>query len=354
MTQGEIMKHTHRKYQIEAGDSTSNVANKLGLSVAELVYYHNLHCEIVDEYIYGDTLPENLKHILLPIEYEHKIPDFPPITYSNNKVEKSVGKTIKKYGVTQRYFKHTEKMNLLNFEVDITEEVLDGNCLTTFNKYFVRVNNSDNFRLIEQLYNKIDNGFYPLILSSNKDGSFKEIVNSKEIKKRWVQLRPELEDYYQGETSQKILSDAEVTVCNTELYGNNLLKSIFFKLWHTPVYRSYAKEETVEFEDHYFIFLNHTGVKFKMKLDTNLKISENNKFIIHLTGVCIDKRSELELWNTPSDVLVNRNPDNKIKGIINITFKINEEDKRFFSVAGFIELEGKINHKRIEIGIYEL
>lgn len=349
-----IMKKTHRKYQVEAGETPSMVAAKLGLPVAELVYYHNLHCGIVDEYIYGDMLPKQLKNILIPISYDQEIPTSPKVAYSNNKVTKAIGRTTKKYGITQHYFNHKELVSVLDFEVDITEEADEERCITTFNKHSVRVNNNDNFRLVEQLYDKIDHCLYPLMIGCNKDGSFKNIVNSKEIKERWILLRPVLEDYYQGETGQEILSKAEEAVCNTEMYGGRLLNSIFFKIWHTPVYRNYVEGQTIEFEDRYLIFPKHTGVKFKMKLEADLKISESNKFMIRLTGTCTDNRSELELWNAPSHALISRNPDNKVKGSINILFKMDETDKRIFSVTGFIELQGKIHHKRIEIGIYEL
>ncbi|OCA79927.1 hypothetical protein BBH99_17320 [Chryseobacterium contaminans] len=348
------MKKVQKKYEIEVGDTTSAIADKLGLSVAELVYYHNLHSGVVDEYIYGDILPQKLKYILLPISYEQEIPIPPKVEYSSANVTKATGKTMKKYGITERYFQHEKMINELDFEIDIMEEIHDDLYVATFNKHSVRINNSDSFRLAEQLYYKIDQCIYPLKLSSNHDGSFKSVVNSKEIKERWIRQRPELEEYYQGETGAEILSKAEEALCNAELYGNRLLNSIFFKLWHTPVYRSYAYGKTVEYEDHYLIFPQHTGIKFKVSLNSDLKINENNKFIIRLTGSCIDSRSENELWNAPSNALVNRNPEHTVKGDIRMVFKIDETDKRIFSVAGFIELQGKNHHKRIEIGIYEL
>ncbi|RXM53207.1 MULTISPECIES: hypothetical protein [unclassified Chryseobacterium] len=348
------MKKVQKKYYIELGDTTSTIADKLGLSVPELVYYHNLNSGIVDEYIYGDILPEKLKYILLPINYEQEIPVSSKVKYANGKVNKGIGKTIKKYGVSERYFNHDKIINELDFEIDIAEEVYNEVSIADFNKYSVRVNNSDNFRLVEQLYHKIDSCLYPLKLSSNNDGSFKSIVNGEEIKQRWTLLRPELEEYYQGETSIEILSRAEEALCNTDVHGSKLLNSFFFKIWHSPVYRSYADRKIVEYEDRYLIFPQHTGVKFKMSLTSDLQINENNKFIIHLTGSCVDNRSENELWNTPSNVLVNRDPENIIKGEINMIFKMNETDKRIFSVEGFIELHGQIHHKRIEIGIYEL
>ncbi|MBP2617817.1 hypothetical protein [Chryseobacterium jejuense] len=348
------MKKVQKKYQIVAGDTVSAIAGKLGLSIAELVYYHNLHSGVVDEYIYGDILPQKLKYILLPMSYEQEIPVPQKLEYSNANVTKAIGKTMKKYGITERYFQHEEMTSELDFEIDITEEVHDDLYVATFNKHSVWVNNSDSFRLAEHLYHKIDNCLYPLKLSSNNDGSFKSVINSKEIKERWIQLRSELEEYYQGETVAEILSKAEEALCNTELHGNKLLNSIFFKLWHTPVYRSYAHGKTVEYEDHYPIFPQHTGVKFKVSLNPDLKINENNKFIIRLTGSCIDNRLENELWNVPSDVLVNRNPEHKVKGDISMVFKIDETNKRIFSVAGLIELRGKNHHKRMEIGIYEL
>ncbi|WET49759.1 hypothetical protein PYS58_01240 [Chryseobacterium indologenes] len=348
------MKKAQRKYQITKGETISTVASKLGLSVAELVYYHNLHSKTVDEYIYGEFLPEKLKYILIPMSYEQEISISPEFEYSNTKVVKTIGKTMKKYGITQRYFNHEELVNVVDFEADISEEVQDELCVTIFNKHFVRINKSDNLRLIEQLYGKIDKCLYPLKISSNKDGSFKSIVNSKEIKERWILLRPELEEYYQGETSSEILSAAEEILGNTELYASKLLNSFFFKIWHGPIYRNYREGEEIEYEDRYLIFPQHEEVQFKMKLEADLKISENNKFIIWLTGTCTDRRSELELWNAPSDALVNKNPENKVKGNISMLFKMNETDKRIFSVVGFIELQGKIHHKRIEIGIYEL
>lgn len=348
------MKQVQRKYQVKAGDTTSAVAGKLGLPVAELVYYHNLHSKLVDEYIYGDVLPDKLKYILIPMNYEQEIPVSSKFEYSNGKVMKGIGKTIKKYGITERYFRHKEIASVLDFEMDITEEVQNDLYVTTFNRHSLRINNSNNFRLAEQLYSKIDHCFYPLKLSCNTDGSFKAVTNSEEIKQRWKQLRPELENYYQGETSTEILSRAEEILHNTEVHGNKLLNSFFFKLWHSPVYRSYTDGKSVEYEDRYPVFPQHAGVKFKMNLNPDLRINENNNFIIRLTGSCTDNRSENELWNAPSDVLVTRNPDHKVKGDINMIFKISETDKRIFSVTGFIELYGKDHHKRIEIGIYEL
>lgn len=348
------MKKVQKKYQIETGDTTSTVADKLGLSIAELVYYHNLHSGVVDEYIYGDVLPQKLKYIFLPMNYEQEISVPKKVEYSSTNVTKAIGKTIKKYGITERYFHCEEMTNELDFEADITEDVQDDFSVTTFNKHSVRINNSDSFRLAEQLYHKIDHCLYPLKLSSYRDGSFKNIVNSKEIKERWISLRPKLEEYYQGETSIEILARAEEALCNTELHGSKLLHGIFFKIWHTPVYRSYADKKIVEYEDRYLIFQQHTGVKFKITLTSDLQINENNKFIIRLTGSCVDNRSENELWNTPSDILINRDPENRIEGEINLVFKMDETDKRIFSVTGFIELYGKIHHKRIEIGIYEL
>ncbi len=89
------MKQVQRKYQVKAGDTTSAVAGKLGLPVAELVYYHNLHSKLVDEYIYGDVLPDKLKYILIPMNYEQEIPVSSKFEYSNGKVMKGIGKTIK-------------------------------------------------------------------------------------------------------------------------------------------------------------------------------------------------------------------------------------------------------------------
>ena len=348
------MNEKYKKYHINKGDTLDDIIRKLEIEKVKLIYDHNLLSnDNIDNYIFGDTLPKNLKYILLPLSYNKDIP-ISKIKYSDKNVSKTNGKTYKKYGVTQQFIINGELRNTLNYELEITENIEDHFWRSTINKNTVYLNNTDSFLIIENLYNRIDNCLYPLEINVNKDGSFKNIINEKEIHQRWKKMLPQLQDYYKGQVSDEIFSKSEKIFSDVQKYGNKLFNSIFFKVWYAPIYRYYPEEEPLVYEDHFPLFPQHKGVKFKITQSSDLEVCENNKFNIHITGSCIDNRIEQELWNAPSHVFINRKNKNKVFGNINLLYKINEIDKRIFSIVGFIELNGENYQKRIEIKIFEI
>jgi hypothetical protein len=340
----------HQKYHINKAETLEEISEKLQIPVAELKYYHNLHSD-PDQYIISYILPPNLKEILLPLEYEKEIVDNKN-TYVKRDIQKEIIKTQSRYGVLQRNYNNGELQDQLHYEVDVTEEITYDNLRkVTIDKKKLWINDEEISLAAEKIFEQIGGLLYPLEVIIHRDGSFSEITNPEEIKKRWQNKRADLQSYYIGETSDSLFLKVDKFFNEIEKNQEKLLDNLFFKLFFTPFYRYYTDGNPYNYTDQFPLFPYKNGILFNTALTPDTQIGETGKFQMQLTGSCADIQREKQVW-PGSDIDAGIN--DIIKGDLDFIFKINASDKRIFSVKGYVEIKGKKNQRRVEFEFYQL
>ncbi|WP_179473738.1 hypothetical protein [Chryseobacterium sp. H1D6B] len=343
-----VMGKEHQKYHINKAETLEEIAEKLQIPVAALKYYHNLHSD-PDQYIISYILPQHLKEILLPVDYEKEIVENKK-TCVKRDIQKEIIKTQSRYGVLQRNYNNGELQDQLHYEVDSIEEITYDNLRKiTIDKKKLWINDEEISLAAEKIFEQIGGLLYPLEVIIHRDGSFSEIINPQEIKNRWKDKRADLQSYYIGDASDSLFLKVDKFFNEIEKHQEKLLDNLFFKLFFTPLYRYYTDGNPYNYTDQFPLFPYKKGILFNTILTPGLQIGETGKFQMHLTGDYVDLQREKQIW-PGSDAEIN----DSVTGDLDFVFKINASDKRIFSVKGYVEIKGKKNQRRIEFEFYQL
>lgn len=200
------------------------------------------------------------------------------------------------------------------------------------------VNNQKIEQTIEQLFEKANNTLYPLQILTERNGTLSKIVNADEVAERWKkETFPKLKDYYQSETTDKILQQFDDTFCNLNKKRQFLERNMFYKLFFLPIYQTYGG-----FKKESLLQIYHADIakqiNYKMQYTLQKKFTRGNKIALKITGV-----EDGNLFN-----------ENREKGKVELLYKLDKETKVIYSIAGFISYFENDKKHNVDFQLYEL
>ncbi|WP_282631118.1 hypothetical protein [Empedobacter sedimenti] len=304
------------KYKIEKILDLDELAHTFELNPNELRLFHNLHCEI--HQLLPEFLPKYVDYIYLPIE-NYKNWNSKQLTSSTLILPDL--KSTKRYGIVLQY----SPQNLsIHYEIEINR-----------NQLFIEINKKETFinhqkvdLIVEQMIEKASEVIFPLQIKINDNGSLNEIVNDKEIRKRWQDdTLPSLQSYYKAEIATDILNKLDHVFSHLNTKKDLILKNHFFQLYFAPIYQNYPNfEHTSQFQI-YFSSLRKFK-NYRVKYELQKEYSSNNKIVLNVKAT--DEND------------------------FNLTYKFDKETHELFSAIGKFSVKENNIFYEIHFEMYEL
>ncbi|MGV0924697.1 hypothetical protein [Empedobacter tilapiae] len=312
-------KEQYIRYKLEGFLDLEELGEKFELSVDELCEFHNSYCTI-SEYLSKNYFTY-LEYIYLPVT-----------NYTNWKEKQLISSSLpyptlkskKRYGIV---FYFLPQDLSIHYETIVNRDYQ----LVEIDKQDTFIDNQLVDLMFEQMLKEANQVIYPLQLEVDKKGMFQNIINEKEIKKRWKEsVLPLLQSYYQSKLSDEILDKLDIVFSEMNSKKDMLWKNLFFQIYFAPIYQDYPNFEYQSQFKIYFSSLQEF-VEYSVKYDLQKEYSSQNKIVLKITGVA--------------------QSDEKHFGL---TYKFHKETHEIFSVIGDFSIQKEdINHT-IHFELYEL
>lgn len=320
------MKNKYIKLKIEENFNLEKLSKEFEINSKELIAFHNKHCEIHE--LLSTSLPKYVEYIYLPIE-KFKVRESQLL--ENSKLKLPIAENSKTYGVIVK-FSHKDKQ--LHYKIQVKRE----SSFVELQKEKSYINNHEVEKIAEQIFEKTEQALYPLKISVENNGSFRNIENIKEISSRWKgKYFPQLKEYYVGEVADEILSKIDNSFKKLDSKKEMLNKSIFYKLLFFPIYQDYLNF-TKEGEAEIFFAELDSFIRYNIQYSLNHEFTRGNKIALEITG-----KEQEDIFNKYQE-----------KGEINLLFKLNKETHTIFSITGFITAYEEKKELKIDFQLYEL
>lgn len=314
------------KVKIEGIFNLEEFSKEYKMTPQEVIQFHNQHCGLQE--LLSLNLSKYVQHVYLPFKnYEEE--DIKILKCTT--LELPIRNEEKEYGVI---IKFSPKDLQIHYKIKV-KRTMD---LLTLTKDKTYVNNQKIEQTIEQLFEKASNTLYPLKILTERNGTLSKIVNADEVAERWKkETFPKLRDYYQSETTDKILQQFDDTFCNLNKKRQFLERNMFYKLFFLPIYQTYAG-----FKKESLLQIYHADIakqiNYKMQYTLQKKFTRGNKIALKITGV-----EDNNLFN-----------ENREKGKVELLYKLDKETKVLYSIAGFISYFENDKKHNVDFQLYEL
>ena len=252
------MEKKYLKYQITNTDNLNIISEKLGISITELVGFHNVHCKNNDSI--GSGLPKHLTEIFVyPHIREIKKEKYPTASFEEGYVLKCKPNFKKQNFGVQYKIENNNGTTNMSFEVSLQcKQEKSGHFLYEFIKKEVYINYEETDLMADQLAEKTAHVLYPLQIIINPNGQLISIHNFATIKKRWIDTKNELKEYYVGEWSDKYLELTEKTLENEDTLFNAISNDWFLKSYFNGLYVNYTPSFKIKTTVNFPIVFEHS------------------------------------------------------------------------------------------------
>lgn len=301
------------------------LCDEYDMTAEELVGFHNRHCSISE--LLNISLPKYVEYIYIPSD-KFRIRDSRLL--KNTVLEIPTGRGKKVYGVIIKFLPK-------NLQIHYKINVRRTPSYIELNKEKTYVNNQGIDKIIEQLFEKAEQVLYPLQIATNSNGSIQKLLNKEDIAQRWkTECLPELKEYYQSETTDRILGQLDQAYTDIDLKKDLFSRNIFYKLFFLPVYKGYPHFFRKDFLQIYFSGLSRNA-GYTIEYSLNKEYTRGNKIALKITG-------------TEEEDGFNKNTS---KGKIDLLYKFERETREIFSVNGTLSTFEKGEEYIIEFQAYE-
>jgi hypothetical protein len=266
-------------------------------------------------------------------------------------------KTKKSYGVCIQNFDNDDLKHTIHYEIEVICIVnnVDHSFVFELDRKQVYINNIEPDLKIEKIATKAGSALFPIQIKTNLHGQIAAIVNYKAIKKRWLLVKQDIEDYFKGGMAQKIVDNIETILFNEEDFKQSLYKNWFFTLYFSPLYMIYNATLKRQVKRDYPIFGDKTA-QYEAIHRLNNKYTSSSKIAITIEGKATDVRTIEEVISGESDLKSQFNPEVvSIASEFELQYFLNINDNSINSINGSFKTKiNNANNKITAIEIIEL
>ncbi|WP_308006211.1 LysM peptidoglycan-binding domain-containing protein [uncultured Chryseobacterium sp.] len=342
------------KYEIKKGDTLESIAAKQGISVKELVDFHNLYCGTTN-FIIGNTLPIHLQTL-----------------WVEKKTKEEINRAIEDVKFPRKTRYRCEQFNTTKLEDRITfhcntkkEYVVEKDAASTkakvrLKEYLYKIN-PENMALAIEAVKELEFDKENVIFELESDNTIKRVQNFSEIKEKWELFKPRLkssEFYRQVEKISPKAAEDIIKGGGVEFESEaNLRKTYDKSLLYHVLFNDYdarkksIQNSTLKFisqifvdihielelqhsiikEDDYFIEFRTVGTLLRDKIDSSLLEQQYNKFYKPII--------EYGFSEYNYDYRIRRMVDKKTGTIVNASALMKEEVKNNYQLVTQFDLK---------------
>lgn len=333
VTESQFVKHV-----LKENDTLESVAKELNVSIELLILMHNDQAIMFDKIKSRfEGFPEHLTEIFVTRE---------TIGQVEEKKQKKTGYAIfpdkfyekRKYGFSLENYENEFLKTKIHYEVEIVhlkKEATTNN--VEINRKQVYINNKEPEFIIEQLADKISQTIFPIQVKVSGHGEIESIANHDEIKKRWASKQQDLQDYYEGDLSEKIIAKATICFNNEGLLLESLTKNWFFNLYFKPIYGSYTPLQEIKYNTQFPVNGNN-ATEFQLTQNIEKAYTKNNKLIINAVGDFTENNFENQETNYKTTLQYKLNGQDNTKNTINGLFTVTNNNNITKIVVEIVQL----------------
>jgi len=252
------------------------------------------------------------------------------------------------YGVILTISEGKNNTTKIHYEIEVTceEELSNRTYLFVLNKKQVFINEKPASTTNEEFAEQCGKVLFPLNIIVSKNGICKEIYNHNEIKNRWNLLEKKLKQTYKHQEYINQINQRKRLFENKQQLNKIVLeKDWFIQLFFSGILAPNEKKIKE------FPLYVQGKVPFRLSSIYKQHSKNKNKQIMHLKGVCVDKRSEYDILkgNPPTAIEAN-----EASGVLDIKYQLNKQG-HIDSIVGNSAIEFISNKKReVAFEIYNL
>ncbi|KIC64777.1 hypothetical protein [Chryseobacterium taiwanense] len=268
------------KYFIKNGDSLPSIAEELGLTIDELMNFHNINSKLHDQ-INNMNLPKWSDHILIPDSIEnlkykkHKKESSNTISFPQKEIEST------RYVITQKIDMQVSGNSMIDSETEILwnhKKTKNGNSFLAHLKqesHEVKYIKSI-YRALAEYMQKFNEPLENLVLKLSEKGNIEELTNQQEINQRWQSLKKELTPQL-GNTleEQNMLESGDKDFSESlPIIKNNTLYNLFFP----DVYKEHEISDTFN-EEEKKSYVSQIFSNEKVNITTKKKVEKEHQMM---------------------------------------------------------------------------
>jgi hypothetical protein len=295
-----------QSYTVDKNETLFSISCKLHINnPEELKRFHNLHCDhnkIIKEDLVADQvlLIPFANHELRKIEnYKGDYHNF----FKNQKDIIDFKNQLFIYNPTMEPVNYIVKSQVIDgfqdedeyFECEFTLRKISeskGKFIIEVNQKNVLVNHKDLESKIEILAKKCSDCLFPMQISVNKNGVFEALHNFDDLKKRWEESKPELEEYFAGFIFEEYIKKMDYQMRNIETVTKSLKNNIFMQLLFFPLYDLKYSDDLKQHQHIKIALVNGSpGIQFDIENSIKKELANIGEIKILQNGKSIDKRT---------------------------------------------------------------
>lgn len=170
------------KYEIKRGDTLESIAEQNGISIKELVDYHNKNCGITQQII-GDHIPLYMENLLI----KNIDTDFNKAVSKKLNIKNAVRYRTEQANITrieEEVKSYSQLKKEYSFKLNLSKKEVEVNLLDYFYEF-----NPPALSRVFDFISKIDFIRNTWLIKINTAGRFLKIDNKEVLKKRWEEFK---------------------------------------------------------------------------------------------------------------------------------------------------------------------
>lgn len=319
-------------YQVKREDTLESVAEQLGISAEALKRYHNTYCDLKN--LIGVDLRGVHEIIIPPSEKIAEIKESQKevsLTQNLSSVYLTTKLYASNYEVTERFEQYDKEDVEINYSVSVQlRETMDKGFVAELKTSGFKKNNQDSDDKISLLSLACIESISPIPFLIPAQGKIKGFYEHKALIKKFENKRPDLEDFFIGETSKAYFNRFHKSLANE----NYLLK----QFWSALLYQVLFPEmdcfrRKKEWEESFYVIPNTFPVKCLFHTEYNFENPDDVEIIIK--GKIVEDCSLQELLK---GVKFEELPEEKVTGEIELYYTTHKETKQLKKIEANIIL----------------
>lgn len=313
----------HNIHIIQPNDSLKSLSLLYRISEDSLKFFHNNHCKAKDTILIDIT---HQKEIYLPRDI---VEDADSLVHfsSGNSLTFSPQNWEQKFGVIINIEDGNEK-NELKYEASIkwlkTENHLHYFEIDRISKPYINEEVAND--IADLLAYKTSQVLYPLYVSVDLSGKYNAVENLNIYKKRWNNIKKEVDKEFEGETVEEYCRKIEEILDEPEMLNLLLRNDYFLRTIFFGIYKKFGDKYLIIGEESFPIVDNLLEPNYKIELEIDPLKDDYDLVNIEGYGVLYEERSIQDfINNTPFSFLIEENPLINNEGDFRLQFYMNSK-----------------------------
>lgn len=330
---------------IQKNETLKSIATLYGLDADTLKLFHNNHCQVKDMILIELTGQKELYIPRIAVADQNKKVQFG----RGNSIVFRPERSFSKYGVIVN-LETGKRKNELKYETSVRWLKNESNL------YFFEIDRTSNLYLNEEEINEIADTLayktskvlYPLQISVDEHGKFRQVENLSVFKERWINVKEEVYREFEGDIVDKYCEKIENIIYEPEAISFYLKNDYFIRTLFFGIYQSFGQRFKIEGEESFPVVDNPIEPKYKIHVEVDPVKDEYDLVNISGEGKLNDERTVYDFINeSPFSMTIQDHPVMNDNGNFRIQYYLNGEtllpETLYLECSMMLEEEKKIS-----------